>query len=111
MISKKLLSEVLDIEIRDMKSVNSTLYINSTSAIEASICLAFGSYESHINIHELAHKCKEWALQYKYEFLSGYLSGRGYVVVMEQRRTWYADTEVEAIFKACEWLLKQKDVK
>ena len=105
MISKKLLSEVLGYvpfkvsEMERPSSVGIKLLIIENED---------GTVRAYWNIHELAHKCKEWALQYKYEFLSGYLSGRGYVVVMEQRRTWYADTEVEAIFKACEWLLKAK---
>ena len=97
MISKKLLGEVFSINVENdiILEHNIIHYEDIGMRIE-------------INIHELAHKCKVWALQYKYELLSGYLSSRGYVVVMEQRRTWYADTESEAIFKACEWILKQK---
>ncbi len=98
-ISEKLLSEVLDEEVIRLGSFN-------TPTLEVEVQRYSYKEWLNINIHELAHKCKEWALQYKYELLSGYLSGNGYVVVMEQRITWYADTEPEAIFKACEYILE-----
>ena len=104
MISEKLLSEVLrtDNEVIAVELTGNNIFWTEPKETEYAKC---------INIHELAHKCKEWALQYKYELLSGYLSGNGYVVVMEQRRTWFAPTEVEAVFKACEYILEQKEGK
>ena len=108
MISEKLLSEVLGIDTTTIKGVELD---ENVVVVWQGIQNTF-PYKLHsgkeINIHELAHKCKEWALQYKYELLSGYLSGNGYVVVMEQRRSWFAPTEPEAIFKACEYILNQK---
>ncbi len=58
------------------------------------------------NIHEIAHKCKEWAClnndmlvytapKYSHKFTS--VEVEGYKC--------RADTEPEAIFKACEWIL------
>ncbi len=99
MISKELLSVVLGNEVRvvvhwDESVVQWNEHRNLPHTLE------------EINIHELAHKCKKWVLIYKYEILSGYLSGRGYVVAGDQRRTWFADTECEAIFKACEYIME-----
>lgn len=73
-----------------------------------------------INIYEFAFKCKEWAfnngryvLESKsysvrnYKFTKGafcythfHMDGMG--------NSHWADTEVEAIIKACEWILKHK---
>ena len=103
MISKELLSAVIGKEVREIELSNNVNIIN--------YLVIKDDWWYSINIHELAFKCKVWALQYKYELLSGFLSGNGYVVVMEQRRTWHADTEPEAIFEACEYILNQKDEK
>lgn len=83
-----------------------------------------------INIYELAHKCKEWAHKKEYYVNSGQMdrhSGKnsnkwfatifnpygkigeersGSLYGREMTRTIFADTEVEAILKACEWVLK-----
>ena len=77
MISKELLSEVLETKAWDIKISNNIL-----------ICLIGDGSEYRLNIHELAHKCKEWACTYKYLLESG-------------------STEPEAIFKACQWILDQ----
>ena len=67
-----------------------------------------------INIYELAHKCKELALSKLYTLTSG----NNHLISMSCsiRRTltdddwtdFYSDTEPEAIFKACEWIMEQK---
>ena len=82
-----------------------------------------------INIYELAHKCKEWAFEFRFDNKPTnnryYMQRSGYedkFNVEKQKReklgymtltfgclghtkTFYADTEPEAIFKACEWIL------
>lgn len=105
MISKELLSEVLDrkvvefIEESWLCSSNTIVYI-----------LEDDVNEDFINIYELAHKCKEWAYS------------KGYVIVSMNNFKWCyvnvsnlggltlkevnSDTEPQAIFKACEWILK-----
>ena len=60
------------------------------------------------NIHELAHMCKEWSYCKRY-FLSTGKDIMGYFCLDRERsRSFIADTEPEAIFKACEWILKQQ---
>lgn len=69
-----------------------------------------------INIYELAHKCKEWALKNEHNLLS-YLSDRNGIqesfVQLYNYKTFIttirADTEPEAIFQACQWILDNKD--
>lgn len=63
-----------------------------------------------IDIYELAHKCKEWALKQGYDIYSSvngiaetYLSDGNF----ESLGANIADTEPEAIFKACQWILDQ----
>jgi len=76
-----------------------------------------------INIHELAHKCKEWAVLqgYMIETCVGYFSSATVAIwdienttcatrldterySKEKSERW---TEPEAIFKACEYILKE----
>ena len=75
--------------------------------------------QSEINIYELAHKCKEWAFRQRYELRT---SVRGVVDVYDHVNIDSvsglmgefidchneADTEHEAIFQACERILKDK---
>ena len=65
------------------------------------------------NIYEFAFKCKEWALSKGYSQLSGkdniYEKGAGFVCSVGSTtlliKDFYADTEIEAIIKACNWIL------
>ena len=65
-----------------------------------------------INIYEFAFMCKEWVNKQEYWANSGY-DNKYYCMLrdMPDNQWFYADTEVEAIFKACEWLLENKDNK
>ena len=72
-----------------------------------------GEMHSDINIYELAHKCKEWAHGKDY-FISSKIIPFGnsqayisYQLNNECHRV-KADTEPDAIFKACEWILSNK---
>lgn len=112
MISKKLLSEVLEYEVEWFDIEDNKLSFRFTF-----------SEEGFINIYELAHKCKEWAFTKGY-YLSSYVDssvGAGCEVsniacLSFDEPILYEPTEdylsePEAIFKACEWILKQKDEK
>lgn len=77
-------------------------------------CKGTGLHSPHnINIYELAYKCKEWALNNGYEIYSkqdgfcgiGLSGGDDYGVYWDY--VFYADAEIEAIFKACEWIRKE----
>jgi len=90
--------------------------------------LTISDYEviaCHINIHELAHKCKEWALTHNTSITStfrhtcgfawveytvnydGY-DRFGYVRQHTYTEQLQAATEPEAIFAACDWILEHQ---
>ena len=122
-ISKELLSEVLhekySSRLVDWFQIEDDGYLRTYYDC--------GSYDNEgrptglgieINIHELAHKCKEWAAN-----VDGWVleSGLNYVNVFranvserysctddEPLKVFTADTEPEAIFQACAWIKEQK---
>lgn len=109
MISKELLSEVLGRECSYASLIENDVWYKTIVCVNGNN----RPKEVHINIYELAHKCKEWAYS-KGHTLS---SGNNHLMFMSCsiRRTltdddwteFYADTEREAIFKACEWIMEQ----
>ena len=134
MISKELLSKVLENEVPYQVKVHKIIIKNnSLNYFYNSKDSGGGLFEAneYINIYELAHKCKEWALDNRWiistmpmltekkwrntsvrlsHFYSAgkdrYLDGTYHNGRIE------ADTEIEAIFKACQWILdKDKDSK
>ena len=125
-ISKELLTGVLEKEIREFViEKNELRYIleNDTNSIPEPY---------YINIYELANKCKEWAFEFRFDNKptnnryygqrSGYedkfnvekqkREKLGYMTLtfgcLGHTKTFYADTEPEAIFKACQWILENK---
>ena len=107
MISKELLSEVLDCEIMDM----------GVEGSDVTYLMPSKCHWIDINIYELAHECKEWA----YDRYGDEVSSMKSYFAEYEKKLWYsttskyyeisldgfyADTEPEAIFKACEWILK-----
>jgi hypothetical protein len=117
MISKELLSAVLNEEIIHIFDIeNNELRFNTNP----------NDYTNSINIHELAHMVKEWAMSYEYYIYSRCrIKNRGAsvsAVAVVIKRTLFSipnlnhsdiksynkdKTEPEAIFKAGEWLLKE----
>ena len=125
-ISKELLSEVLGEDVRlgeyniiDNDGVpqkyNMKITLNGTT-------LNYWRYykewddgstmvSCQINIYELAFKCKVWAVENNREL---YSSSRGHCYISNLNRNnpsntidHYAETEVEATIKACEYILKE----
>jgi hypothetical protein len=104
-ISKELLSEVLKEKVESF-SVHG--YILEYSA-------PLTGFNKAICIHELAHKCKEWAYSKGYSIYTGLLNGRWEVVSkiselfsderIEFKHEFQADSEPESIFKACQLIL------
>jgi hypothetical protein len=111
MISKELLSEVFK---ENVISIDGTIGNNLTFTSFDNMWS--GEYTKHvINIHELAHKCKEWALSKNVSIESGlpyktratsavFDSNEGFLEGFE------AETEPMAIFQACQWILEQKNI-
>ena len=106
MISKKLLSEVLGKECADISVENNRICFYDWSNNGASEC---------INIHELAHKCKEWVWNKNYSMRIDQIGLMDWNIEMEDMDSgtqcfnddFYHITEPEAIFKACEWILNE----
>ena len=113
MISKELLDAVLSIDSKleiEYDDGNVKFYITPKANSK-------GYYEQQdINIHELAHKCKEWALSNgAFEIFSGIEDAKDRVCILSIFDVYDVmyfrnnDTEPEAIFKACEWMLIKHD--
>ena len=108
MISKELLSEVLNVHVRPTFYFDcETLVYEYDKIKDLDEC-----YKSEINIHELAHKCKEWAFKQGFMFdIQWHTNRNPFSIVIKSygkdSQFYCAETEPEAIFKACEWILKE----
>ena len=136
MISKELLSEVLHgsrIIIKDLRNMENCLEyvsycsINEMNGTKYNENLPDNYYVvkadrwQEINIYELAHKCKEWAwqqhelmllqTQYFPKIFYGIkdlkTSMEDFITKVPQCDRFSADTEPEAIFKACDYILNE----
>ena len=123
MISKELLSEICQTNL---------VSLGKLEVIGSDICLYDCSMQPDIymcwNIYELAHKCKEWAYTNKYRLsssqhrlntkqeyyinnqIASYFCSVYYITNDDSDIQMDANTEPEAIFKACQWIL-DKDSK
>lgn len=117
MISKELLKEVLEI--------NDIAHIQKKGKNELFIS-RFKNPALIINFYELAHKCKEWAMNKGFQIISGLSDEpayrkqdeKAYVKInyytedeignREYKDMYFmANTEIEAIIKASEYVLKE----
>ena len=119
MINKELLSKVLDNEVPYQVKVHKIIIKNnSLNYFYNSKDSGGGLFEAneYINIYELAHKCKEWAYSQGYILFSKIRLNSSlascYFDTMGKHdyedgyhNDFRAETESEAIFKACEWIL------
>lgn len=111
MISKELLSEVL------REPIYAEPYIKCDELFWVRFYLPNVDdgieQEVSINIYELAYKCKEWALGKDFVLYSGSTHRiKGYRCDIYTKdgdvdEDFVGDTEPEAIFKACEWIMEQ----
>ena len=116
MISKELLSEICQTNL---------MSLGKLEVVGSDICLYNCSMQPDIymcwNIYELAHKCKEWAYSQGYilfskirlnsSLASCYFDTTGKHDYEDgYHNDFRAETEPEAIFKACQWIL-DKDSK
>lgn len=110
MISKELLSEVLGKEIEiGIKSILGESYIEYKIILPSG-----GKLIRDMNIYELAYKCKEWAYEndyYVYSIITFAAEGSCYLTheddISKRLKTFDANNEPEAIFKACDYILKE----
>lgn len=105
MISKELLSAVLDVEVTNVIGIRYTNELRYETCDDE-----FNSF-NFIRINDLFVKCKQWALKYIIDNSGCIISswthpnGKGSARILDIDETFIADTEVEAVIKACEWLL------
>lgn len=115
-ISKELLSEVFTDNQQDFKVNKIEKNILHYSWLMEE-CFGDGDVnckwiDMNINIYELAHKCKEWAYNKGIMLVSGYYpNGNAYCSTNNTLKGVFnesrADTEVEAVILASEWILKE----
>ena len=107
-ISKELLSEVLNLNITYIERCNNSIIYK----------ISVYDREEEINIYELAHKCKEWAYTQGYILFSKIRLNSSlascYFDTMGKHdyedgyhNDFRAESEPEAIFKACDYILKE----
>ena len=108
-IIKELLSEVLEVEIIDFNIIGNKLnYIIPNYETEEDGDLIYIDLGQNINIYEFAFKCKEWALKKELNIFSSCKSfsifQNGVLICSSSGE----DNEIEAIIKACQWILENK---
>ena len=110
MISRELISRVLNLNI----TLVDTKYSETTKRIRY---VTSDNNDYYIDVYNLAHKCKVWADNNGYLLSSIINNGKAFSSVSHKTYPhknicWSNitehNTEPEAIFKACEWILKQE---
>ena len=116
MISKELLSVVLGIPLPHIRYNDTTnLYEIFKEDLFNWSDGSYGRWSNlEVNIYELAHECKEWAISKEW-ILHEVRNLKEYIIYFggdyrEPSDDFRAETEPEAIFKACQWIL-DKDSK
>lgn len=128
MISKELLSEVLgQVYIdatRSIKDENKHFAIGNKHVLLGD--KGFNHWNDSINIYELAYKCKVWATENKYTILTEDMYPNGYFAYVLSNKESIENygylcehkvikdiphnkTEPEAIFRACQWILDNRN--
>ena len=119
MISKELLSKVLKENITYIELKGDTNYVQAGFKNSEIVYVGKLQKRKKINIYELAHKCKEWVFNKGYELRTstiGIVDVYDHIYIDKEdgltgvfincRKE--ADTEPEAIFKACEYIMENK---
>jgi hypothetical protein len=99
--SKELLSEVLGFVVTSIYVAPNDKFIEAQSEYQ----------DERINIYELMHMMKEWAkAKYESTDFNVYGSWQCDITIFGEQDivlNFHADTEFEAVTKACEWILKE----
>jgi len=111
-ISKELLSEVLKENIVEVYKIGSNPNFEQNTLL-FKVYRCGDLYDT--NIYELAHKCKEWAYNKGFKIISGErLQDINALFIIEITDMKYNlvyrefhKSEIEAIIKACEWILEK----
>lgn len=114
-ISKELLSAVLGVNVtymrHDITNHPDLLFFETD---DVNMKRKFSPVYPYVNVYELMHKCKEWANNLsgkRYQLYSGiaprslgYSTCDVYSGAIEQCKSFEANTEVEAVLLACNWI-------
>jgi hypothetical protein len=107
-LTRELLNEVLDIR------KNCEYLHEEAEADGLNECIVIGwDGEDYfdVNIHELAHKCKEWARdKYDCTISSSIYKEYSKCWAITLDESFVAPTEPEAIFQACQWILDNNEL-
>jgi hypothetical protein len=101
-ISKELLSEVLGNKVTNIS--------NGCTEDELKVSAYFGVVRQsfYINVWELSHKCKNWALSKGYEIV---VLSHSIKIYKNSHEVYYDEAinyDVSKFFKACQWILGKK---
>jgi len=106
---KKLISNVLINKIlRDEESKKRGERIKVVSIVDNTVIYKWSEYvEDSINIYELMAKAKEWLYENMLQLTSTKLSSGSWSIQINDGdfREFNADTEEEAVFKACQYII------
>jgi len=110
-ISEQLLNKILGIkEARNIKiSIDDTILTCTYLHLDSGHLIKDAAA---INIYELAYKCKAWAHKKKSISIKSFISGHVSIAdisgadILDKR--FIANTEVEVIIEACEWIITQE---
>ena len=102
MISKEFLSEILEL---DDNNAPFDIEITKNTLVYKTNCQIIDKY---INIYELAYLCKKWAHNKRVTLWSCIDNDNSCICRVNSlnKEEFYADTELLAIVKACEWIIK-----
>ena len=109
MISKELLSVVYPID----ETTETYVSIQESTGRVMWFGKEYNDCRSEIDIHRVAHKCKEWVIKYSGWTLQSYTNERGSGICRikvgdgQEINKLIASFEPEAIFKACQWILNK----
>jgi hypothetical protein len=127
MLSKELLSEVLNLDVTYV--VQSQHTHNVIEFYTKGVCNLYHidnnyhfkyKYFNSINTYELANKCKEWcdkSITINHHKDNEYRKGWIEVTInydstsVFANKSFISDTEPEAIFKACQWIYEKEESK
>ena len=105
--------------LREIMEIGTDSIIDDVEVYKNNILYAVdGQYADDINIYELMHLMKEWAVNKGFVVLSRNDSiGYRWTVILSIpsnlnfNKPFEQLSEFEAVIKACEWILKQKESK
>ena len=104
MISKKLMSEIMDDKVKSIRIMNDTIFIYFEN----------NNQEYFIDIYELTHRYKVWALSQGYYLELNiclsvvHLNLWKDVGITKLFKSFNGSNEIEVYYKACQWILENK---